>query len=296
MMNIGIISERLNQPLTGVGMYTLHLIKGISMIYPHDRIHLIDYQDHKMFEDINKIIIAPGITHLPKKSYLWHLYSQFRLRNNNFFVDIIHSPENASLFIKLKNQKKVVTVHDIIAYLFPESWITRVRYNFLLPRTLKTADRIIAVSNSTKQDIITYFNIPENKINIVYNGVGEEYRPLKERDIIKALKKYNLSSPFILYVGVLASHKNIPTLLKAFRILKNRGFPHKLVIIGKKGWKYKEVFDLSDALNLHRDVVFTGYVPKEDLVALYNASCSVAFKALLYVPHMLIKPLNNPLT
>lgn len=280
MMKIGLISERLNRPLTGVGTYTQHLIRELSMICPQDEIYLIDYRDYEMFKDLNKIIIAPSVKYLPKKSYFWHFYSQFRLRRNNFDLDIIHSPENATLFVKLKNQKKIITVHDIIAHLFPELGITGVRYKFLLSRTLKTADKIIAVSNSTKKDLINYFNIPEEKIRVISEAADEKFKPLNQEEVNEIKRKYDLQFPFILYVGNLAKHKNIPALIEAFYKVKKKGIQHKLVITGMKRWKYKEIFETIDKLNLQNDVVFTGYVSDEDLPALYNAADLFVYPSL----------------
>ena len=279
-MKIGIISERLNRPLIGVGTYTHHLIKEMSMIYPKDKIYLIDYRDYEMFKNLNKIIIAPSVKYLPKKSYFWHLYSQFRLRKNDFKLDIIHSPENATLFVNLKNQKKIITVHDIRPYLFPELGITGVRYKFALPRTLKTADKIITDSNSTKKDLINYFNIPEEKIKVILLAADEKFEVLNNEKINEVKQKFNLDFPFVLYVGILTKHKNIPTLIKAFYKIKKEDIKHKLVIAGTKRGKYKEIFETIDKLNLQNDIVFTGYISDEDLPALYNAADLFVYPSL----------------
>lgn len=129
-------------------------------------------------------------------------------------------------------------------------------------------------------DIIRYFKIPENKIKVIYLGVDEDYKPLSETEIRKVRQKYHLNYPFILYVGSLISHKNIPTLIKAFYKLKKYGLPHKLVITGKRGWKYKNIFEIISKLNLQKDVVFTGYVQREDLPALYNAADLFVYPSL----------------
>lgn len=162
----------------------------------------------------------------------------------------------------------------MIPYLFSETFtpITLLRYKFLFPRTLKTADRIIAVSNSTKRDLINYFNIPEEKIKVILEAADEKFKLLNKEEINEVKQKYNLNFPFILYVGTLEARKNIPTLIKAFYKIKKKNIEHKLVIAGKKGWKYKEIFETIDKLDLQNDVVFTGYVSDEDLPALYNAA------------------------
>ena len=282
-MKIGIISERLNRPLTGVGNYTYYLIKELSKIYDKRDVYLINYRDDKIFTDLNKITIKAPFKNISKNSYyLWHLYLQLKLKKNNLNLDIIHSPENASLFVKLKHQKKIITVLDIIAYLFPESvtLITRLRYKLLLSRTLRTADKITAISNSTKKDLISYFNVPEEKIKVIPLAADEKFEVLNNEKINEVKQKFNLKYPFILYVGGLAIHKNIPTLIKAFYKIKKKGIQNKLVIAGEKGWKYKEIFETIDKLNLQKDVIFTGYVLDEDLPALYNAADLFVYPSL----------------
>jgi glycosyltransferase involved in cell wall biosynthesis len=282
-MKIGIISERLNRPLTGVGNYTYYLIKELSMIYDKRDVYLIDYMDDKIFTDVNKITIKFPLKNISKNSYyFWHIYLQLKIKKNNLNLDIIHSPENAALFVKLKHQKKIITVHDIIAYLFPESvtLITRLRYKLLLSRTLKTTDKIIAVSNSTKKDLMNYFNIPAEKISVVLEAADEKFKPLNPEEVSDVKQKNNLNFPFILYVGNLAKHKNIPMLIEAFYKIKKKNIECKLVIAGKKEWEYKEIFETVDKLNLQNNVVFTGYVLDEDLPALYNAADLFVYPSL----------------
>ena len=282
-MKIGIISERLNRPLTGVGNYTYYLIKELSKIYDKRDVYLINYMDDEIFTDVNKITIKAPFKNISKNSYyFWHIYLQLKFKKNNFNLDIIHSPENASLFVKLKHQKKIITVLDIIAYQFPESvtLITRLRYKLLLSRTLKTADKIITISNSTKKDLISYFNVPEEKIKVILLAADEKFKILNNEKINEVKQKYNLNFPFILYVGNLAKHKNIPMLIEAFYKIKKKGIQNKLVIAGEKGWKYKEIFETIDKLNLQNDVIFTGYVLDEDLPALYNAADLFVYPSL----------------
>lgn len=279
-MKIGIVSERLNRPLTGVGTYTQNLLKELCIIQSNNEMYMIDYKTHSMFRDINTIIIAPWLRYLPMRSYLWHFYLQFKLKNNRLDLDIIHSPENSTLISKLKNQKKIITVHDIRQHVFPAyNWETMLSY-ILLPRSLNTADKIIAVSNSTRQDLINYFKIPEEKITVIHEAADSGFKPLNEVELIEVKRKYNLTFPFILYIGNLAKHKNIPTLIKSFYKMKRSNIGHKLVITGRKTRNSKEIFETINELNLQKEVVFTGYVPSEELPALYNAADLFVYPSL----------------
>ena len=281
-MRIGIISDRLNRSLTGIGNYVYNLVSELSKI-DNGNIYLINCEENNLFPELHKIIIKNPFKIFPKKSfYFWHLYLNYYLKRRKLYLDIIHSPENASLFVKLRNQKKIITVHDIIPLYFPNTYtkITVFRYKLLLSKTLKTSDKIITISYNTKQDIIKHFKIPEDKIKVIYLAANEKFKPLNKNEISKIKQKYNLNYPFILYVGTLEPRKNIPTLLKAFYKLKKLGIKHKLVITGKKGWKYKHIFETIEKLNLQKDVIFTGYVPDEDLPALYNAADLFVYPSL----------------
>ena len=282
-MKVGIVADRLNRQRTGIGNYVYNLTKEFAKTNENrEKVCLISYEDSDLFPNLNKIIIKNPFKNITKKSfYFWHIYLQFKLKKNNFNLDIVHSPENTTLFIKLKS-KKIVTVYDITPYVVPESFtpITLLRYKLLFSKTIKTADKIIAISNRTKKDLINYFNIPAKEIEVIYLAADEKFKLLNKEEINGIRQKYNLNFPFILYVGTLEARKNIPTLIKAFYKLKKKNIEHKLVIAGKKGWKYKNIFEIMEKLNLQNDVIFTGYVPDEDLPALYNVADLFVYPSL----------------
>jgi glycosyltransferase involved in cell wall biosynthesis len=219
---------------------------------------------------------------ISKSHQLWYLYLPLGLNDISKKVDIVHCINAEPIYLKPKNAKLINTIYDIIPYLFPETYTfsTSFRFKCILPITLKISDKIIVISHHTKKDIIKHFKIPEDKIKVIHLAANENYKPLKENEINKVRKKYNLNYPFILYVGGLEPKKNIPTLLKALYKLKKQGIEHKLVITGEKRWKYKSIFETMEKLNLQRDVIFTGYVPDEDLPALYNAADLFVYPSL----------------
>jgi len=278
-MKVGLTGEALTAVGVGINTYTYNLVKELIKLYKD--IYLIEYSPDNVFNNIPKIIV-PNPFQKFSRIYLWHPYLALKLNFNEYPLDIVHSLNQGPGIFKLKKQRYIITVHDLLPIVFPRVRPLKVVlvYKFLIPRALKTADAIIAVSYNTKRDIIKYFKIPEEKIRVIYNGVNENYKPLSEKEVEKIHQKYDINYPFILYVGRLAFHKNIPTLLKAFYKLKKYNLPHKLIIIGKKDWKYKDIFDLVDRLNLHKDVIFLGYVPNEDLPALYNAADLFVYPSL----------------
>ncbi|MDD3245400.1 MAG: glycosyltransferase family 1 protein [Methanosarcina sp.] len=277
-MKLGVISATLNEDFTGVPNYTYNLISELDNLMGKDSLHMINYQDDPFFKNIHKFIIKNPLGYLsklfPLSSYFWYTYLGMKLNAQNFDLDIVHNPYQVPTLFKFKKQKYVVTVHDLMQVMFPEMVKPSVYFiqKFFLPKTLKYADAIITDSYSTKNDLITLFKIPEHKINVIYLAANNEYKLLDSKEVGQVKKRYGIDSPFILYVGSLKPLKNISTLIKSFYHLKKKNLPHKLVITGKRRLKYKEIFRLIDELNLQNDIIFTGYVDKTDLPALYNAA------------------------
>ncbi|MBW9223589.1 glycosyltransferase family 4 protein [Methanothermococcus sp. SCGC AD-155-E23] len=270
-MRVGIISATLNESFTGVPKYTYNLIRELYKFLDKD-LYLINYKQNQFFKDLNQVIIENPF-HNFSLSYIWYSYLPLSSSLEKHDLDIIHNPYQVPTLFKFK-QKYVITVHDLIQILFPKEVkpLVYLVQKIMLPKTLRMADKIISVSYHTKRDLIKYLKIPEDKIEVIYHGVDEDYKPLPEKEVEMIKKKYNITTPFILYVGSLKPLKNIPTLIKAYYKLRKQGLEYKLVITGKKRWKYREIFKLINKLNLQKDVIFTGYVPREDLPALYNAA------------------------
>jgi glycosyltransferase involved in cell wall biosynthesis len=278
-MKVGIISSHLNSPLTGIGNYTYYLINNLNKNNCNLRnlsLFLINSSDNLNFTN-DKIIISNPFPTL--KTYGWYTLLANRLGSCN--LDIVHNPTQTPTFFKFK-QKYVLTVHDITPFLFSaehrfgRSFIFRL----LFPRTLENTDKIIAVSNSTKSDLIKYFNVSAEKIEVIHEAADERFKLLTDDEVKDVKQKYNIDFPFILYVGTLEKRKNIPTLIKAFYELKKRNVDHKIVIAGKKGWKYKNIFETVSRLNLQNDIFFTGYIESSDLPKLYNAADLFVYPSL----------------
>jgi glycosyltransferase involved in cell wall biosynthesis len=268
-MKIGIIANSLNPPRTGVGNYLYNILKNA----PNEKcknFYLINYEKNNLFLELNKIIIKNPFEKITK-NFLW--CQTLPMKNELNELDIIHNPYQLPTVFNFK-QKYIISVLDLIQILFPKEIkkSVYVSQKIMLSKSIKSADKIISISHHTKQDIIKHFKIPEDKIKVIHLAANENYELLKEDEINTIKQRYNLNYPFILYVGTLEPRKNIPTLLKALYKLKKQGINHKLVITGKKGWKYKNIFETIEKLNLQKDVIFTGYVPDEDLPALYNAA------------------------
>lgn len=280
-MKIGIITSPIDEGHPSYTVYTYNLIRKLNLLDKENEYFLIHHT--KMDLDIykfNKEIILPLPSFKPLRELLWrHISLPRELKSLN--LDLVHDVRGIGLPSFNMPFKKVITVHDISSLIYPTFNIRGyIAWKLFGKQTLKKVDKIIAVSENSKRDISRYLKIPEDKIRVIYNGKDERFEPLNRREIDGFREKYNLNFPFILYVGVLQPRKNIPTLIKAYYKLKKFGIKHKLVISGKKGWRYEEIFKTAGKLNLQNDVIFTGYILLEELPKLYNAADLFVFPSL----------------
>lgn len=191
-------------------------------------------------------------------------------------VDVFFSP-NINLTGLSKKCRKVITFHDLSFIKYPQFYSLKRQlwHSFVNPKKLaREADKIIAISQSTKEDLIELFKIKEEKISVVYSGIGKEFKPIAkdDRKIQETKNKYNLPDKFILYLGTLEPRKNIAGLMQSFDLLKQKtkNSDIKLVIAGEKGWLYKNIFSEWEKLQYKEDIIFIGFVDVADKPYLYN--------------------------
>lgn len=208
-----------------------------------------------------------------KGSFLWSqiflpLKLLFDKKNDVFFSPAHYSP-------RLSIIPKVVTIHDLSFQYYPNDFLKKDLYKLKkwTHYSIKKSKKIIAVSQSTKNDIIKFYGVSENKITVIYNGFEKKISKKKiDYKLINKLQK----QPFILYVGTIQPRKNIPTLLDSFSEFLKENSNFKLVIAGKKGWLYENIFNKVKSLKLGRKVSFTNFVSDATLQKLYkNAFCLV---------------------
>ncbi len=284
-MKIGILSWIIDTGLqrTGVPNYLYNLLNNLIEMGKSNEITVIHYKktSDPIYTHTNEIII-PKI--FPKLTDIWGLPQAIKKSN----IDIIHYPTHwhtqITPFFINRDVKKILTIHDLTTFLYPETHTKHfvLGWNLTLKLIKNRVDFVIATSENTRSDCINYLGIPDEKIKVVHLAADSRYKPIKNKEQIKAEleDKYGLKNPFILSVGTLEKRKNISTLLQAFYKLKNNKMDHKLVITGGKGWKYHEIFNILDKLNLKDDVIFTGYVPNDDLVKLYNTADMFVYPSL----------------
>ncbi len=208
-------------------------------------------------------------THRPPLRILWEQVAQpWAVRQAG--VDLIHG---AAFVGPLASRcPSVITVHDLSFLLYPQGFRALNRYYLQLFTRLsvRRAQRVIAVSESTKRDLVHHYGLSPARIDVVYNGVDAAFRPLPEDQVADFRGRRGLPPRFILFVGTLEPRKNVMRLLHAYARLSPGRPP--LLLIGGRGWLYDELFSAVERLHLSEEVRFVGYVPAEELPWWYNAA------------------------
>ena len=176
----------------------------------------------------------------------------------------------------------VVTIHDLSSLLYPGSHTLSHRIHMsLIPASAKKARKIIVPSLSVKKELEEQLGVPQEKIAVIHEGVGEEFIIISDQvKLAKIKQKYGLPDKYILYVGTLEPRKNVEKLIEGFNSARKNMEGYKLIIVGKRGWQDQTIFNKVTALKLENEVVFLGYVPDEDLPALYNLAQAFVYPSL----------------
>ncbi len=279
-MRIGIECSTLTRPRAGIGFYTYNLIQALAQLDGEEEYSLLynrPLPDMKLSSRFRHVLRGPSST---------HLWAQSRLSSicHKEGIDLLHSPGQALPL--LYQGKSILTIHDLSPMIYPrqKDFVSRIIWNSLVPIMANNADHIITVSDNTRQDVIERLGISPRNITRIYEAAAPDYYPIREeQQLLDFRKQNNLVNGFILSVSTLEPRKNYPFLLKLFsRWLEQSHSGATLVIIGKKGWLYDEIFETYEALNLQDQVRFVGYVDDMETMRLYYSAAEFTILTPLY--------------
>ncbi|MBU2578197.1 glycosyltransferase family 4 protein [Patescibacteria group bacterium] len=271
-MRIGIDLHMVNDFMQGSRTYTYNVTRALIEI---DRKN--DY--FLYFSNIQKSIppfLQRSNVHIKRivpTNRAIRLPFSFPLKLANDRIDVFHCQYMAPPVLRTPY---VVTLHDILYEHYPEFFPPLLRFFMKLfyPYCARRAAYVLTVSQYCKNSIVDIYGLPEEKVEVAYDGVSNDFRPHRNKTLIDAVaKKYGIASNYILFVGRLEPRKNIPGLLKAFYTLKKKtSAPYQLVIVGMKDFKYQKIFNTVTKYQLEKDVIFTGRVKQKDLPLIYNGA------------------------
>jgi glycosyltransferase involved in cell wall biosynthesis len=184
--------------------------------------------------------------------------------------------------IPLRHPRSVVTIHDLGYLHHPEAHPrpTRLMLDWTTRWSVRAARRIIAISETTKRDLIAHYRVPPACIQVIPHGVDQQMRPAAPEAVAALRRRYGLPERYVLFVGTVQPRKNLGRLAKAFRQVARENLPHGLVIAGKRGWLAAQVETQIAASGMADRIKMVGYVPSSDLAALYSGADALCFPSL----------------
>ena len=242
-MRIGFDAKRLYNNFTGLGNYSRTLVGNLSAFHPDDEYFLYTPGFKKTPETVfflNEMNYRTITPNGGAKAYWRGCSVKKNLKDDK--IDIYHGlSHEIPLNIHKSSTRSVVTIHDIIYKTYPDMFplVDRVIYDAKFRYSCKHADKVIAISESTKQDIIKYFGTPAEKIEVIYQAINPVFYQMQEPEKARQItQQYKLPENYLLYVGSINSRKNLLSVVKALKLLPE-DFRLPLVVVGQGG-KYKE--------------------------------------------------------
>lgn len=273
----------------GIGRYTRELIRALVSINSTDELHFFSARLPDSTPLTESLPSAVNVSYHPaplSERWLYRLWYRARLPVPVQWatgpLDLFHSPD----FVLPPTSGSIptlLTVHDLSFLHYPETFPDAlVNYlNRIVPWSVNRATHILADSIATREDLLSLWQIPAEKVTVLYSGVNEQFRPLEDsRKIVAVRQKYGLEErPYVLAVGTVQPRKNYQMLIRAFRPVAMQ-LPYNLVFAGGKGWLDEEMKSEVERQGLKERVRFTGFVADEDLPALYCGASMLVFPSL----------------
>jgi glycosyltransferase involved in cell wall biosynthesis len=278
-MKIGLDATRILFP-TGEGTYTREVVRNLIRIYhDHHEFLLIvpRYLEEFNINNVRQIVYTEVDGFYRRLMYSLDIYKILNSEN----VDIYHNLANYGIYRAPCYQ--VTTVQDLLTLRFADLRSNHLQwwlYKYYLPRLLARSDRIIASSNSTQKDIDRYYGFRDN-VHMIHLGFDPDIFNLDDLEDAAILDKYSISSNYIFFVGYITPKKNLKIILKSLSFIKTTsGKQFKFVIAGKRGYGSEELFQMITNLALDTQVIELGFVPDQDLAALYRQARLFVFPSI----------------
>lgn len=258
-------------PRSGIGNYSRILLNGLPKLFPNIKTIPVSDEITIPRQQLRKVYSSR------LKRLIWE---QVELPNflSEYEVDILHNPMNYGIPIK-KSSKVIVTIHDVIPLVlngYLNTFAEKSYYKAVMNIAIIRSDKIITDSYFSRDEIIKHFSISPKKIEVVYLGCGEEFKPISDQtrlDIVR--NKFGLIRPFVMTIGGNEPRKNVNRLICAFQEIGEK-FGLDLVVVGGN-WRGNEV---SPTIRNIKNVAFLGSVDQEELVCLYNLAELFVFPSL----------------
>jgi len=273
----------LKNRLEGIGIFTRETLSRITKAHPeHQFYFLFDraYDESFIFSDnVTPVVAHPQARH----PYLWYLFFEhgIPLKLRKIKPDLFLSTDG---WIPTRLDIPTVNViHDLNFLHHPEFVppVVRRYYDRFFPKFARNATRLATVSQFSCDDIHQSYQVPTERIDVVYNGANQAYRPYTEEEQSAVKQHYTDGKDYFLFVGLIHKRKNLANIFRAFELFKERtGSPMKLVVVGDKKWWAGEIEDTYLAMHYREDVVMLGRQQIDTLSALTAAATAMIYASL----------------
>jgi len=269
--------------LEGIGWFTYESFKLIVRSHPeHEFFFIFDRKFDKEFifsDNVTPIVVGPPARH-PILHFIWYEISIPRILKK-IKPDIFISPDS---YLSLSSKyPDLIVIHDLNFEHFPEHmpWLSRKYYKYFTPRFAKKSKRIATVSEFSKSDIAEKYNIDPGKIDVVYNGAGEKFKPVSDFEKKNIKQKYSAGCDYFVFVGALNPRKNLSNIFKAFDSFKSAYQTEiKFVVVGEKMYWSNEIKSTYEKLQHKDDVIFAGRLEQDDLCKVVGAAIALVYPSI----------------
>jgi glycosyltransferase involved in cell wall biosynthesis len=280
-MRIAFDGTTLRPGRTGVGYYTEHLLQHLAQEVKAtgDELVVVSNQPIDTAQPLPRHVRVHARHRFPLR-IVWMQMMAGRVLDD-IRADVAHFT-NGMLPLGT-GSARVVTIHDMSLRLFPRCHPLRrlVINRPLLGVAARVADAIVTVSHSARHDLLRLHAVSPDRVTVIHEAAGPAFRPITDLSRLARIRvRYGLPDRFVLYVGAIEPRKNLRRLMDAFAVARKQGLQHELVCVGPYGWSSRDLYEHIDQLGLRRLVHFTGYVPVEDLPAIYNLGELFVFPSL----------------
>ncbi|OGY25371.1 MAG: hypothetical protein A2Z11_00760 [Candidatus Woykebacteria bacterium RBG_16_43_9] len=276
-MLIGIDASRIaTEEKTGTENYSYNLITTLIALDKKNR-YVLYFNNIPPFFEINQPNVSTKILRAPRFWTQGRLAWECLLRP----PDILFVPAHTIPVVRRPNLKTIVTIHDLGAQFLAEyhKLPQKLYLNWSTKYASIAASHLIAVSKFTKKDLMRTLKVLSNRISVVHEAVNKEhFFPRTKHEIAQTRAKYGLAGRYFTYVGTIQPRKNLLRLIEAFAKANFENID--LVLIGSNGWLNEDIYKAPEKFNVSNHVRFLGYVPDEDLPALYSGAIALTFPSL----------------
>jgi glycosyltransferase involved in cell wall biosynthesis len=268
--------------LEGIGKVTHECLQRLTRQHPEHQFYFFfdrPFDPRFIYADnVTPLVLLPPARH----PFLFYFWFQYRVAAalKKLRPDVFLSFDGMTVLQTAV--PRVTVMHDIAFEHYPQDvpYLQRRYYQYFTPRFARVSDKILTVSEFTRQDIVRHYRVPPAKIEVIYNAAGTAFQPIDFERQVSIRQKYAAGEAYFLFVGALQPRKNLDNLFRAFdRFKQETGSEVKMVVVGRRAWKSRGWKQTYKQMKYREEVVFTGQVSEAELVPLYGAAV-----ATVYVP------------